>query len=617
VRRRPMLLGAALAMVAMMGVAPGAFASTLTTYGSSTSTSIEYDTSNPAVNHDVRAGEPSPGTIEIRTYDSDPITTFPSNCTAAATLPAGATSDVTCTGQATGAPVRYFNAYGTSDTGNDSFTGQGDSNTPAIPALSDIFVDFESGSGNDTLTSGNATAGNGNYYDFNYLIGGAGNDTLNGGPGADVMFGGTGNDVLNGNGGNDSLYGDSYRSNGPLPTGVTDNDTLNGGTGDDYLIPSNGTNIVSGGDGIDEVVYSDNYYDPSANGGLGAVIATPVNVSLDGVANDGYAGNNSNIETDVEDVAVNDSYSCYPNDLYYVGEPCGYGAATLTGDAQDNSLSGGSGDDTITGGGGADALYGNGGNNTMNAVDGYPDLVDCGGTGTANVDQFDSVYNCTTVNRTTTSTGLAGTPPKVSWVAPADHAKLSQGKATTLQVNVTPGSSPVTQVIYYSGEREVCVAKTAPYTCSFTPTTADQGRDTLTAMAVDSNNESGTALENVTVSAYNGRLVLDSSKLVVKHGKLFAKFTCQSSKSCVFRFSIGVHAKVKKTGKTATVLFLQSKTTLKTIKAGKTVTVSSGVTPAGMTLLKKASHHTLKGKLTTRPRTAQQGIIELISIHLK
>lgn len=113
-------------------------------------------------------------------------------------------------------------------------------------------------------------------------------------------------------------------------------------------------------------------------------------------------------------------------------------------------------------------------------------------------------------------------------------------------------------------------------------------------------------------TATNGKLVLDGSKLKVKGGKLYAKFSCDSTAACVFRISVNVHAKVAKTKKTATVLFLQSKTTLKRVGAHKTATVTAAVTPAGLALLKKEGH--LTGKLSTRPRTAQKGIIQIVSI---
>jgi Ca2+-binding RTX toxin-like protein len=57
----------------------------------------------------------------------------------------------------------------------------------------------------------------------NWLIGGAGNDTLDGGAGNDCLFGGDGHDSLVGGAGNDTLFGSAG------------NDTLDGGTGSNWV----------------------------------------------------------------------------------------------------------------------------------------------------------------------------------------------------------------------------------------------------------------------------------------------------------------------------------------------------------------------------------------------
>ena len=209
---------------------------------------------------------------------------------------------------------------------------------------------------------------------------------------------------------------------------------LAGGDGNDSLTPSRGTNQVSGGNGVDGVFYLDNVQAATAPFSF---IATPVNVSLDGAANDGYAGNNSNIATDVEDVFVTDNNDC-TSFVSSGGSTCSLGDATLTGSSGDNALSGGSGNDTITGGGGADFLSGNAGNDTINASDGYPDRVGCGiGTDTANVDQLDSTFDCEAVNTSQlTNIGLTpSTPPTISWASPG-RAAHSTSAANALNVNL-------------------------------------------------------------------------------------------------------------------------------------------------------------------------------------
>jgi Ca2+-binding RTX toxin-like protein len=484
-RRRSSLLGIfGGAIVAALMLAPGAFASTISfASGALTYTAAGNQLVDPTF------GETAPATVEIRTYDTDPITdTIPGNCTSTppTSTPFGTppSSDFTCTGV-------------TSLTGNgspfdDSLSAQGDSqSTPSDPAITDIPTTLNGGDGNDSLNAGTAGA---------TLNGGTGDDNLNGGPGNDILIGGAGNDSLNGGGGND---------------------TLSGGDGNDTLFPSNGTDAVSGGTGVDQVFYNDNTFVPASGPGTtDAFVATPVNVSLDGVANDGYAGNNSNIGTDVEDVTVQDAEGVTCADV--APTPCANGAATLTGDSGPNALSGGSGNDTLTGGGGGDFLSGNGGNNTLNGVNGYPDRLDCGGTGTANVDQLDSVFNCTTTNTTKlANTGLItqDKAPAISWASPKENAKVSPSKSNTFQVNATAGDHPITQVIFYVGERTACIVKAAPYKCAYHATGADIGKNTLIAIASDSIGLTGTTTRTVTVSQFKPKkLSASTSPKRIKHG---------------------------------------------------------------------------------------------------
>jgi Ca2+-binding RTX toxin-like protein len=169
------------------------------------------------------------------------------------------------------------------------------------------------------------------------LEGGNQNDTLRGGAGADNLSGGTQDDDLNGGAGNDSLTGDD------------DNDSLDGGVGADSM---------AGGTGSDVATYADQ---------TGAV-----NVTLDGVANDGGTPDNSgdNVQPDVENVNG------------------GAGADTLTGSVLDNSLNGNAGNDTLdgsagndklTGGDGDDRLLGNVGNDNLFGGNGKDNQV--GGSG--------------------------------------------------------------------------------------------------------------------------------------------------------------------------------------------------------------------------------------------
>jgi Ca2+-binding RTX toxin-like protein len=188
-------------------------------------------------------------------------------------------------------------------------------NLTTIPAV------MQGGSGDDRIEAGNAVGGT-----VNILSGDAGADTLVGGTHTDRLFGGSGMDTLNGGDGNDVLDG------GP------DNDTLTGGPGTDvYRSSDTGVNGTDGadtmnGDGTDISTYASR--------------TTPVNVTLDGVANDGAPGEGDN------NVRIGQ----------VIG---GSGPDVLTGDAQANNLSGGPGNDVLDGGLGGDALAGNDGIDTV------------------------------------------------------------------------------------------------------------------------------------------------------------------------------------------------------------------------------------------------------------
>ncbi len=125
---------------------------------------------------------------------------------------------------------------------------------------------------------------------------------LSGGPGADTIIGGSQADALNGNG------------------------------GDDLLQPRGGRDEVNGGPGVDLATYADH-------------IVGSVRVSLDGLANDGYAGENDNVKT--ENVTG------------------GSRADVISGSAASNLLNGGGGDDEVRGAGGADSVYGGGDDDTI------------------------------------------------------------------------------------------------------------------------------------------------------------------------------------------------------------------------------------------------------------
>ena len=162
-----------------------------------------------------------------------------------------------------------------------------------------------------------------------------------------VITGTDGNDVLNGTDAAESIYAGAG------------NDVVNAGGGDDDLDGGPGADVLNGGDGSDAVAY---------NG------SAPADVTLDGIADDGAAGEGDNVGSDVEDIFGGD------------------GDDKLTGNTAANTIDGGAGDDHITGGPGEDVLFGNDGDDTINARDGVRDRIECGaGDDTAIIDRIDVV----------------------------------------------------------------------------------------------------------------------------------------------------------------------------------------------------------------------------------
>ena len=109
-----------------------------------------------------------------------------------------------------------------------------------------------------------------------------------------------------------------------------------GGDGDDSLdeaAPANGSDVLSGGDGSDTVDYS----------GRTAAVA----VLFDGKADNGQAGENDNVASDIE------------------GATGGAGNDTLTGTGADDTFDGGAGNDAVNGGAGADTVTGGTGADTL------------------------------------------------------------------------------------------------------------------------------------------------------------------------------------------------------------------------------------------------------------
>lgn len=253
---------------------------------------------------------------------------------------------------------------------------------------------LDGGKGGDTLRGGEGAddlRGGGDDEGRDTLEGGAGDDTLHGDAGDDTIDGGDGVDTADGGGGNDTISGDA--GNDPL-SGGTGADAIDGGPGDDNLsgggvglVGADAGDVLAGGEGDDTLSGGDG--DDTLSGGPGvdsfagdAGIDTAdygaatvlVNVALDGLANDGPAGESDNVAGDVESVRS------------------GSGDDDLRGSDAGNRLESAAGEDFVMGATGPDDLQSGDGADFVSARDGTPDRVACGaGEDLASVDVNDTV----------------------------------------------------------------------------------------------------------------------------------------------------------------------------------------------------------------------------------
>lgn len=304
--------------------------------------------------------------------------------------------------------------------------------------------------------------------------------TVHGGDGADGLTGGTGDDTIDGGPGDD-----------PQLDGGEGDDTIDGGDGDDRLDGGPGADDLHGGSGIDATDLAF-LGDP----------AVGLTATLDDRADDGATGEGDNVHSDVEDVSGSS-----------VG-PAGAGTVTLVGSAQTNILTVVAGSGAVDGGAGNDILTGGPLDDTIVSRDGFADRVTCGaGTDSVLADGLDAVTpSC---ERLAVAPAVAANAakdaqdgqPTVAWTAPADGALLPANSATTLTVDAADDQG-VAKVQFLAGTRLLCEDTAPPYACAYAPRGDEGGRGTLVAIAIDTAEQTATALESVTVGRFTPALRL-------------------------------------------------------------------------------------------------------------
>jgi|GEM_PF-874962 len=212
-----------------------------------------------------------------------------------------------------------------------------------------------------------------------YLAGGAGSDTLKGGDGNNTLDGGTGNDVMTGGSGEDTYVVD------------TTGDTIIDSAGTADAVHSSvsfdlSNTLVAGGSDIENLVYTGSGAATlTGNAANNSITGNNQNNTLEGKGGVDTLSGGSGEDTYVVDTtgdtiidsagtadAVHSSVSFDLSNTLVAGGSdienlvyTGSGAATLTGNAANNSITGGLGSDSIIGGAGNDTVLGRDGKNTL------------------------------------------------------------------------------------------------------------------------------------------------------------------------------------------------------------------------------------------------------------
>ena len=430
-------------------------------------------TAAPGIENDVRViGDAGPPLeLEIRTTD-DPVAysaenPLPAFCQDADADPAASPATVVRCEGVTAATVDLGDLEDQGDT-------QGDA----------AGLTWLGGAGDDRIEGGNGSQ---------TIDGGAGIDTLYGGAGADVIRGGDGADTLDGETGADDLdggAGDDFL----LEEAPADADVIRGGGGADLVavVADTATDTLDGGGGIDTILYA-------ATGPL------YIDLSAGKAGTAGEADSIGGFE-DVNQVIGHVQAVLYadPND------------ATVTGDAGVNTISTSFGNDKIDPKAGNDQVNARAGDDVIELRDGFADRVICGdGADTVQADTLDVVADdCETVTRT--DSGNANDAPEdraptVSITAPSSASVLSTVTPNTITATATDDRG-VARVIFSTGERTLCTDTTAPYTCDYRPTSADVGRDTLVVIAVDTAEQTASAVRVVNVPRFKATSLSAATK---------------------------------------------------------------------------------------------------------
>jgi hypothetical protein len=226
--------------------------------------------------------------------------------------------------------------------------------------------------------------------------------------------------------------------------------------------------------------------------------------------------------------------------------------------------------------------------------------------------------------------------------APASAASGGAFNDTVTVSNGGPGFStgttvkeavPAGETVYAATPSQGTCSTGATVSCAFgtiasgasaTVTLTLSATKTVTNAASASNDQGGSATVSATTAVKStsvtpppkrrviGRLVLLSPVLRISHNNLAITFVCASNATCAGLFSVTIHVKTKG-GKTATAVCTVSRRTFYRIGAGSVVTLHRPVHSSCVTAIRRHDGR-LAGKVTSRPRTGQQGLVNKVTV---
>ena len=204
-------------------------------------------------------------------------------------------------------------------------------------------------------------------------------DTINGGQEADSIVGGDGDDIINGGAGNDTINGDA--GNDSINGGEGD-DSIDGGAGDDIILGGTGNDTINGGAGKDDITGG------AGNDSIDAGVGNDTIRGFEGTDTvDGGAGNDTlilqatsqdlniaanNQLLNVKNVTAASATQAVEIDLSNQADLAGF---TITGSANNDTITGSQAADSINAGAGNDTIIGYTVGDTVNGGDGIDTLV--------------------------------------------------------------------------------------------------------------------------------------------------------------------------------------------------------------------------------------------------